>query len=468
MRDKSRICHDMMDSFDTRPAIAGRFVSSRFRPVKRWFGLSWHLRPSNVGTTILLVRMFAELFLNLRALLKLRRARIRGAWVHGEAPLRVLFYSDNLDEVNGIANSLRLTVPHLNQKPGVRAYLAGSAFNTRPCGVVENSFVFLFPRVISMEQLGYADSELASPYLAPLLRFFKRYPVDIVELETPSPGAWMVGIAAKIVGIPVVSHYRTDVPSYTRTLVKQRWMQNYVLWLMRVFYQHATPVVSPCEAYRKKLVEEIHVRPQDIAVLPRGIELNSFDPALRSARAEGAPVRFLYVGRISKEKDIPFLEEVWARFCQRHGDTELCFVGGGWYLDTLREHTRENPTVRCLGVKAGRELAALYADADFFVFPSGSDTFGNVVVESFASGTPALVSDEGGPQDIVGSGRGWVVPFHDAEAWLAALERAYDFFRNHGEEYQAMRESCLLRSKAFTLDAMTDAQVEFFKKIIGS
>ena len=87
--------------------------------------------------------------------------------------VRILFYSDNLDETNGIANNLRNVIPYMRTH-GMKAFLAGSAFNTRPCGVIENSYCILLPRMFSMEQLGYANSELAIPRISPALRLLKR------------------------------------------------------------------------------------------------------------------------------------------------------------------------------------------------------------------------------------------------------------------------------------------------------
>jgi glycosyltransferase involved in cell wall biosynthesis len=360
--------------------------------------------------------MFWQLFANISAILKLRRIYAKRKTNIKEEDFSVIFYSDNLDEINGIANSLRSVVPYLKSK-GKKVQLWGNAFHTRTNGVVEDSFVVLFPRAVSMEQLGYADSELAAPYLAPILKMLRRYPADIMELETPSPGAWLVGITGKILGIKVLSHYRTDVPSYTRSLVKEAWMRRYVLWLIRIFYQNTDPVICPCEAYRKILETEIKVKPQHIRVLPRGIPLENFSPAYRNT---SELIRFLYVGRISSEKDIPFLEILWKEFCKENQNAELTFVGGGWYLDTLKENMKGYSNVHFAGVKAGKELAEHYANADFFLFPSATDTFGNVIVESLASGTPALVTDKGGPQDMTNSAKekcGWVLPFRDLGSW---------------------------------------------------
>ncbi|MDR1830301.1 MAG: glycosyltransferase [Candidatus Fibromonas sp.] len=443
---------------DTRPPIKGRAVTSVFRPMKQ----GPHYPAGNVRSTKLLIRMFWQLFANIPAILKLRRIYAKQKANRKEEDFSVIFYSDNLDEINGIANSLRSVVPYLKSK-GKKVQLWGSAFHTRTNGVVEDSFAVLFPRAVSMEQLGYADSELAAPYLVPILKMLRRYPADIMELETPSPGAWLVGITGKILGIKVISHYRTDVPSYTRSLVKEAWMRRYVLWLIRIFYQNTGPVICPCEAYRKILETEIKVKPQHIRVLPRGIPLENFSPTYRNT---SELVRFLYVGRISSEKDIPFLEILWKEFCKENQNAELTFVGGGWYLDTLKENMKEYSNVHFAGVKAGKELAEHYANADFFLFPSATDTFGNVIVESLASGTPALVTDKGGPQDIINSAKekcGWVLPFRDLEIWKTQLKQCCEIFKT--PEYEQMRNFCAEHSKNYTLEKMTNAQWEFYKSI---
>jgi len=444
---------------DTRKPIKGRTVTSVFKYIKP----GPHYRPGNVRTTLLLTRMVLQILINLPSLLKQRKA-YKKRKKHPEN-FSVIFYSDNLDEVNGIANSLRSVVPYLNSK-GKRAHLWGSAFHTRTNGVVENGYVVLFPRAASMEQLGYADSELAFPYLAPVAKFLKHYPADLMELETPSPGAWMVGIAAKIMGMKVLSHYRTDVPSYTRSLVKEAWMRRYVLGLMRIFYKNTAPVISPCEAYRKILETEIKVKPKNIKVLPRGIPLENFSPELRKKNST-SNIAFLYVGRISAEKNIVFLEELWKEFCKENKNAELIFVGGGWYLETLKENMKEYSNVHFAGVKVGRELAEFYANADFFLFPSASDTFGNVIVESIASGTPALVTDKGGPQDIINNASkkcGWVLQFGDLNAWIEQLKKCCEMVGSL--EYEQMRNACTEHSKNYTLEKMTTAQWEFFRGLL--
>ncbi|MCF0222501.1 MAG: glycosyltransferase [Fibrobacter sp.] len=459
------------DPLDTRPQIFGRTVTSTFR---KMFGFK-HQRPGNVRTCMIPPVVFGAALFNMPKLLKLRmylkQERIKHHKEHPE-DVRVLYYADCLDETNGIANNLRNVVPYMREH-GMTAYLAGNVFNTRPCGVVENGYCILLPRLFSMEQLGYANSELAIPRISPVLRLLKRYPVDIIELETPSPGAWLVAICGKIAGIKVMSHYRTDVPQYTRTLVKAKWMHFYVLKLMQIFYWMARPVVSPCDDYSDALVNELKVPENQVKLMPRGLPLEKFSPELRGrgtwekfgCTREQRKVRFSFIGRISKEKNLPFLNEVWKKFSALHDDVELMYVGYGWYLDEIKKFFDGNDSVHFAGEQGGETLAGLYADSDFFLFPSTTDTFGNVVVEAMSTGTPAIVSNYGGPRNIVDSKKhGMILPI-DEKQWLNALEECRNLKLEKSEEYQQMRKDCQLRSTRYTLENSSKAQFEYFRQV---
>ena len=473
------------DSLDTRPAIFGRTVTSTFR---KMFGFK-HQPPGNLRTGMIPPVVFGTLFWNLPKLLKLRCYLKKERRQRPANDVRILFYSDNLDETNGIANNLRNVIPYMRTH-GMQAYLAGNAFNTRPCGVVENSYCLLLPRMFSMEQLGYANSELAIPRIGPVLRLLKRYPVDLIEFETPSPGAWLVCFCAKVAGIKVFSHYRTDVPTYTKTLVKAKWMFHFVLWLMKIFYRMTRPVVSPCKDYADILTSQLKVPVNQVQILPRGLPLEKFSQDLRGKgtwerfNGAGVPaaqtdfaqsnatqvgtarkVRFSFIGRISKEKNLEFLNGVWKKFAAKHDDVELMYVGYGWYLEEIKKFFEGDSSVHFAGEQGGETLAGLYADSDFFLFPSTTDTFGNVVVEAMSTGTPAIVSDYGGPHDIVmDEAAGRILPI-DEDAWLNALEECRKLYLEEPATYTKMREVAHERSLKYTMESSTKAQFEFFRKL---
>ena len=455
------------DVLDTRPAIFGRTVTSTFR---KMFSFK-HQPPGNLRTGMIPPIVFGSLILNIPKLLKLRSYLKKERKQHPADDVRILFYSDNLDETNGIANNLRNVIPYMRAH-GMHAFLAGNAFNSRPCGVVENSYCLLLPRLFSMEQLGYANSELAIPRIGPVLRLLKRYPVDLIEFETPSPGAWLVCFCAKVAGIKVFSHYRTDVPTYTKTLVKAKWMFHFVLWLMKIFYGMTKPVVSPCKDYADILTSQLKIPANQVQILPRGLPLEKFSQDLRGkgtwekySDSANRKVRFSFIGRISKEKNLEFLNGVWKKFAAKHSDVELMYVGYGWYLEEIKKFFEGDNSVHFAGEQGGETLASLYADSDFFLFPSVTDTFGNVVVEAMSTGTPAIVSNYGGPHDIVmDEAAGRILPI-DEDAWLNALEECRRIYLEEPATYAKMRETAHERSLKYTMESSTKAQFEFFRKL---
>ena len=256
-------------------------------------------------------------------------------------------------------------------------------------------------------------------------------------------------------------------------------MFHFVLWLMKIFYGMTKPVVSPCKDYADILTSQLKVPENQVQILPRGLPLEKFSRDLRGKgvweKYNGATeavqsesnrkVRFSFIGRISKEKNLEFLNSVWKKFSAKHDDVELMYVGYGWYLEEIKKFFEGNNSVHFAGEQGGETLASLYADSDFFLFPSITDTFGNVVVEAMSTGTPAIVSDYGGPHDIVmDSEAGRILPI-DEEAWLNALEECRKLYLEQPETYAKMREVAHERSLKYTMESSTKAQFEFFKKL---
>jgi glycosyltransferase involved in cell wall biosynthesis len=128
----------------------------------------------------------------------------------------------------------------------------------------------------------------------------------------------------------------------------------------------------------------------------------------------------LYVGRVSKEKDLHLLAEIMPALREKaEKPFTLAIVGEGPYRAELQAAL---PDAIFTGILTGRELGVAYASADLFVFPSTTDTYGNVVVEAMAAGLPVAVSDIGGPRELVKSSlMGRVLPARDPAAWIEGL-----------------------------------------------
>ena len=121
-------------------------------------------------------------------------------------------------------------------------------------------------------------------------------------------------------------------------------------------------------------------------------------------------------GRVSKEKNLQLLATVFKTLIPSHPELKLFIVGDGPYLEEMRREMAGTPCI-FTGYLAGEELAEVYASCDLFVFPSTTDTFGNVVLEAQASGLPVIVTDSGGPRESIIDGEtGTIVPGDDEES----------------------------------------------------
>jgi glycosyltransferase involved in cell wall biosynthesis len=130
----------------------------------------------------------------------------------------------------------------------------------------------------------------------------------------------------------------------------------------------------------------------------------------------------LYVGRISKEKDLVVIAKAWPEL--RREGAALAFVGEGPYRAELEILL---PEAAFTGVLTGLELATAFASAEVFLFPSTTDTFGNVILESLASGVPCVVSDFGGPKDLITDGQtGFISKALDSGDFAEKVRRLLD------------------------------------------
>jgi glycosyltransferase involved in cell wall biosynthesis len=218
---------------------------------------------------------------------------------------------------------------------------------------------------------------------------------------------------------------------------------------MQWFYGQLDSVFVNSEEYRRRWIAR-GFAPEKLKILPRGLDTALFSPEHRDpgfwekfGEHNGA-VHLLYVGRISKEKDLDVLAEAYRQLCEEGLPVRLYFVGDGPYLQALNQAL---PGAVFTGYLRGKELAAAYASADVFVFPSTTDTFGNVVIEAQASGVPVIVSDTGGPKELVESNvNGVVTKSHDVEDLARAIRDLVKNKRKREEMSRQARQAVVDRS----------------------
>jgi glycosyltransferase involved in cell wall biosynthesis len=253
-----------------------------------------------------------------------------------------------------------------------------------------------------------------------LARLVDAFAPDHLHIATEGPLGMAARALARRRGWAFTTSFHTKFAEYlhARTGIPQSWSY---AW-MRRFHGAASGVLVATPSLRDDLARRGFAR---LMQWSRGVDLAQFRPEPREDWGLPRPV-FLYVGRVAVEKNI-------RAFLDLDLPGSKVVVGDGPQLGELR---RDYPKVLFAGAKFGAELARAYAGGDVFVFPSLTDTFGLVLLEALACGTPVAAFPVTGPRDVVGATPGIGAVGADLRtAALAALHADRALCRAHAERY---------------------------------
>jgi glycosyltransferase involved in cell wall biosynthesis len=245
-------------------------------------------------------------------------------------------------------------------------------------------------------------------YLREARSVLKEFRPDVIHITSPGEFGQLGAYLAHALGLPLVASWHTNFHQFLarrlQTLLSfapvaiaapiTTWVEQNALRGLLRFYRIARVTLAPTPAQVRWLEESLG-RPSFL--MPRGVDSEEFHPRNRTLHDE--TLRIGFVGRVTPEKGVRLLVEI-ERALLDAGQTNfsLLVVGDGSERDWLQRHLTRGVF---LGVLQGEELARAYANMDLFVFPSRTDTFGNVIQEAAASGVPSVVTSEGGPRNLV-------------------------------------------------------------------
>ncbi len=312
---------------------------------------------------------------------------------------RVAWFTDTLGDINGVSMTIRKLAAGA-AAGGVDVVVLCSRADSDVQGVP----MFNFEPVAEYELPEYERQRVSLPPVLQMVERVRRERFTEVVISTPGPVGLVGLLAARLLGLPATGIYHTDFPRYVRALTEDSGMERVAWEYMEWFFAGMDGLYVNSAPYRDEWIAR-GVDSAKIKILPRGIDTVLFHPNKRSdnfwtqrGAVPGALV-LLYVGRISREKDLDMMPDLVRGLCGQN--FVLALVGDGPYR---RELENLLPQAFFTGVLQGEELAAAYASADLFVFPSTTDTYGNVVAEALASGLPCVVSCAGGPAGLVRDG----------------------------------------------------------------
>ena len=331
------------------------------------------------------------------------------------------WFTDTLDDVNGVANTImKMTAA------GVAAGEKLTVVTSRRRLTVHDIPIKNFRPIGEFELPEYELQRLSFPPIMQILDYIQREQFTEIIISTPGPMGLVGLLAAKMLNLQTSGIYHTDIPEYVRILTEDRFLESLAWSYMHWLYGQMDTVFVNSEQYRKCWIDR-GFAPEKLKILPRGLDTDLFNPTRRDltfwpgSGVNGREVRLLYVGRISREKDLDVLAAAYKKLRETGQPVKLYLVGDGPYAEALAEAL---PDAVFLGYLKGEKLAKAYASADVFVFPSTTDTFGNVILEAQASGLPVIVSDLGGPKELVHDGRtGIITKAHDVEDFARAIDK---------------------------------------------
>jgi glycosyltransferase involved in cell wall biosynthesis len=354
---------------------------------------------------------------------------------------RVAYFPDSFHEVNGVAHTSRNFVayaerhelPFLCVRAGTRESLVVDHGNLRTLELPRSVASVGMEKDLAFDPVFWRHAELIEDEL-------HRFKPDLLHMTGPSELGIFAAYFAWKLKLPLAASWHTNVHEYAARRLTwltslipgdfglaageaiQSGVQTGALEATLRFYALARVLFAPnqqlCDMLAAGTGRECHL-------MQRGVDTTLFSPwhRTRDRRAVSAENPFIlgFVGRLSIEKNVALLPKIQRELTAAGIPTKFLIIGHGSEEEALR---KELPTADFTGVLRGAALSSAYANMDLFVFPSHTDTFGNVVLEALASGVPAVVTPNGGPRFIVREGEtGAIAEENDFAGAIAGILR---------------------------------------------
>ncbi|RXS98214.1 glycosyltransferase family 1 protein [Silvibacterium dinghuense] len=386
--------------------------------------------------------------------------------------MRVAYFPDSFHEINGVAHTSRHFAEYARRRNLPFLCIRAGELPTRQTREGEFVALDLHRGLLSFPlDKGLSFDPAYVRHLPLITTALREFRPDLIHITGPSENGLLGAALAHHLGLPLAASWHTNVHEYAarrsgwflRMLPKAKRepaaarIEHLALLASAKFYSLAKVLFAPNPGLCALLEKHTH-RP--CRLMQRGVDTQLFSPAHRDRRADDTAFVLGFVGRLSIEKNVALLAEVQKGLAAR-GITNFrfCVVGQGAEEAWLRENL---PGAEFTGVLRGEALSRAYANMDLFVFPSHTDTFGNVVLEALASGVPAVVTPDGGPASIIQPGvTGLVAP---DEAFPAAVASLIADLACHA----AMREEARIAAGRASWDSVFDAVYQGYRDVLCS
>ncbi|XOB62192.1 glycosyltransferase [Campylobacterota bacterium DY0563] len=337
--------------------------------------------------------------------------------------MKIFLFTDTFYDTNGTSTFIE-DIARMSQLHKVNLTVFFSNQKT-PSSFYKN--VNPIKKIAKMKMPFYPEFSLIFPNYFHVKKLLRENKPDIIHISTPGPLGFCARRAAKKLGIPIAGTYHTNHPSYIYENTRSKLLENISKRVLKNFYKDFSLVFTRSKENKKLMISDIKINSKKIKKIPIGINLQKFNNIkhgkyLLEKHQIKEKIKFLYVGRLSDDKNIKFLIDTWNELMEEKLlDAALILVGTGKYLNY--------PLINgyYFGEMKKDELLSVYTISDVFLFPSVTDTLGQVVIEAQISGLPAIVSNVGGPKEIIKKEpKSGIVKKIDKEKWKKAIKKLYE------------------------------------------
>jgi glycosyltransferase involved in cell wall biosynthesis len=375
---------------------------------------------------------------------------------------RIALFTDTFFEVNGISATIKRVIREASKR-GIDFTVVTclSADDRRRAlrddetrGFVESGRLTIFESVTELAFPEYDDLKVRFPPLLEVLRYLQEGSFTKVHVSTPATVGIFGLVAAKILELETAATYHTSVPEYVENYTRDISLED-LAWKYMLLFYHAVDEVLVPSRFIAKLLHKRGLRNRKLLILDRWVDVDRFRPELRDEQfyaRYGVPkgsdeVRFLYLGRVGVEKNLALLAAAFRKLAARYANVRLIILGDGPYREELERLVQGLP-VTFTGFLQGGDLVRAIASCDVKVFPSTTDTWGNAPLEAQACGLPVIVSEIGGPVELMVPGTtGLTVSGRREDELFGAMEALLD---------PALRARMGAAARAFAVDHRVD------------
>lgn len=378
-----------------------------------------------------------------------------------EPKLRIALVTETYPpEINGVAMTIKRMVDGLTND-GHRIQLIRPRQASNDAGANTPEFEELLARGWKIPR--YDGLRFGLPARAALVRAWSRQGPDLVHVATEGPLGWTAVSAATRLGVPVTSDFHTNFDQYSKHY-GVGWLKGPVANYLRRFHNRTAATFVPTTAMAQDLARQGYRR---VEVVARGVDTTLFDPARRSGELRrtwgvgDTGLAIAYVGRLAAEKNLALAVSAYRAVRDQRPDARMILVGDGPLRTQLM---REFPEVVFAGMRVGEDLAAHYASADVFLFPSLSETFGNVALEAMASGLGVVAYRSAAAAELIRDAEnGLTAACGYEDEFIAKAVRAATDSRLLLRMGTAARRTAEAQSWESVIDRFTDALLQVWR-----